>query len=484
MYIIKNSLRNIKRMFSRNLIIGIIITFTTLSACISLTVEKSGNDLISYYEDTNPVEVSFQVPRTRESMMGAGTTNEVEALTIDDIEKYGSSDLVSSYYYTMESMLNSDEVLPYSESEEDSNDESTDTDQMTGMRNPGMNMEIGDFRIIAYNDSSFNEEFISGDKKIIEGEMVHEDSSDNEIVISEQVALNNDILINDTVTFTTLDDVTKEFIVVGIYEDNTVETDSNIMNLNALDSSNVIYTTISTMESIVSDSNNDFRNMSGGLISRFYLNSVSDIDAFYEEALSLGLDENYEISSNEDEITSKLTPIEQISKFSSMFVIVVIIVGIIILSVINLLNIKERKYEIGVLRSIGMSKTKVAISLLTETFIVASVSLIIGISLSFILSQPVTDYMLEEQINTTITEAENASMNFGNERMGQQMMDKFNQSMGNGDVEYISDLTVTVDSNIILMVIAYTIILVLFSSLLAILNINKYEPNKILQSRG
>ncbi len=483
MYIIKNSIRNIKRMFSRNLIIGIIITFITLSACIALTVEQSGNDLIKYHEDTNPVEVTFSIPRDKNSM-GMGNMNESselpEEITIEDIETYGNSQYVDSYYYTMESMLNSDTVLPYTE--DDSTAEEQTNMNVGQMR--GMPTDMGDFRITAYNDSSFNDEFLSGDKKIIEGEMVHEDSLDNSIVISEQVALINDINLDDEVVFLNLDGEETTFIVTGIYEDNTVSDSSNIMNINALNSSNVVYTTINTIQYLISDSTESFKGMSSGLVSKFYLNSISDIDSFYEEAIELGLDDSYVINSNEDEITAKLTPIEQISKFGGMFVIVVIVVGIIILSVINLLNIRERKYEIGVLRSIGMSKWKVALNLLTETFIVALVSLIIGISLSFVLSQPVTDYMLKEQIETTLNEAENASMNFGNDRMGQELMNKFSTSMGNGDVDYISDLTVSIDISVIMMVITYTIVLVLFSSLLAILNINKYEPNKILQSRG
>ena len=49
------------------------------------------------------------------------------------------------------------------------------------------------------------------------------------------------------------------------------------------------------------------------------------------------------------------------------------------IAVINILNIRDRKYEIGVLRAIGMSKVKLILSLLTELFIVTIIAFVIGI---------------------------------------------------------------------------------------------------------
>lgn len=44
------------------------------------------------------------------------------------------------------------------------------------------------------------------------------------------------------------------------------------------------------------------------------------------------------------------------------FLIVILAIGAIVLIVLNIFNIRERKYEVGVLTAIGMKKSRVAIS--------------------------------------------------------------------------------------------------------------------------
>lgn len=57
---------------------------------------------------------------------------------------------------------------------------------------------------------------------------------------------------------------------------------------------------------------------------------------------------------------SSLVPLNNLSKFALTLLIVVLVVGGMMLVVITLLNVRERKYEIGVLTAIGVNKVKVA----------------------------------------------------------------------------------------------------------------------------
>ena len=55
-----------------------------------------------------------------------------------------------------------------------------------------------------------------------------------------------------------------------------------------------------------------------------------------------------------------LVPLNNLSKFALTLLIVVLAVGGVVLVAITLLNVRERKYEIGVLTAIGVNKVKVA----------------------------------------------------------------------------------------------------------------------------
>ena len=102
-------------------------------------------------------------------------------------------------------------------------------------------MQNGDFRITAYSDISYNEDFISGTKKIKDGTMIDKNSTDMVISISEELATENDLSVGDTITFTDTEDetITYEFKIVGIFENTSEETD-NFMNMNAMNSQNQI----------------------------------------------------------------------------------------------------------------------------------------------------------------------------------------------------------------------------------------------------
>ena len=118
MYILKNAWTNIKRNLGRNILIGIIILVITASSCIALAINTSGNKLIDSYINKNQLEVSFSLDMKnfRQDKNNDSNTT-VDKLTIDDVKKYSDSKYVSSYYYTLETSLSSDEIEPIDMSE-------------------------------------------------------------------------------------------------------------------------------------------------------------------------------------------------------------------------------------------------------------------------------------------------------------------------------------------------------------------------------
>ena len=158
------------------------------------------------------------------------------------------------------------------------------------------------------------------------------------------------------------------------------------------------------------------------------------------------------------------------------FLIIILIVGAIILAVINILNIRDRKYEIGVLRAIGMSKTKLILSLLTELFIVTVIAFIIGIIGGKLLSQPVTNKMLENEINSQQVQTENTRENFGGRGFERPNERRSTQN-------YEDSLTVTLDAKTIIILYSFGLILVIVSGSASAIFITKYNPNQILRNQ-
>ncbi|MDD3241698.1 MAG: ABC transporter permease [Bacilli bacterium] len=486
MYIIKNAWKSITRAKGRNILIGIIITIVTISACISLAINKSSDTLVNSYKNNNPIEVSFQLDPS--SLMNATTEEKesFETLTVDMIEEYGNSSLVSDYYYTLEASMSSDEINPvdYSTLTVDENAENENDSNRP-------KMDSGDFRLTAYSDFSYLEDFISGTKKITEGSMIEKDNTENVIVISEDLAEENDLELNDTITLYSNDeDTTYKFEIIGIYEDTSDVSEDSFAGMTSMNSRNQMYTNLTSLNEILEEqedttSENTKRMMSrNGLSAKFYLNDNDTLDEFEDEVREKGLSTYYSVNTNESETLATLEPIQNISNFSMTFLIVIFIVGAIVLTVINLINIRERKYEIGVLRAIGMSKLKVTAQLVSEIFIVSIISLLIGTSIGTLASQPVANMMLKGEIESYKEEVSNTQNNFGNGNFQRPSMNQNNNPIRKmAATDYVDSLSVSIDIITIIQLICVSMSLTLISGIVAVLSINKYEPNKILQNR-
>lgn len=474
MYIIKNAWINIKRHLGRNILIGLIVLVVALSSTIALSINTSGNKLIESYKDKNELAVSFRLDMSKLR----DESNTYTKLTVSDIENYADSDYVSSYYYTLDTSLSSDDIeaIDMSEKFEPKDNGNAPNSEIPrgdiGGNGDDMTSQ-GDYKITAYSDPSYIENFINGTSKITSGSMITKDDEENHIVISEELATQNDLEVGDEITFYLPSDssITYTFEITGIFETIDDSASDDFMNMNALNAQNQIYTTVTAINNILEDDDS-----SNSLNATIYLKNQDDLEAYAEEVKDKGLSDYYTLSDNTDEITSTLTPIKNISNFSMTFLIIILIVGAIILAVINILNIRDRKYEIGVLRAIGMSKTKLILSLLIELFIVTAIAFIIGIIGGKLLSQPVTNKMLENEINSQQVQTENTRENFGGRGFERPNERRATQN-------YEDSLTVTLDAKTVIILFSFGLILVIVSGSASAIFITKYNPNQILRNQ-
>lgn len=472
MYIIKNAWINIKRHLGRNILIGLIVLVVALSSTIALSINTSGNKLIESYKDKNELAVSFRLDMSKLR----DESNTYTKLTVSDIENYADSDYVSSYYYTLDTSLSSDDIeaIDMSEKFEPKDNGDAPNGEMPDRGQGKENMDSqGDYKITAYSDPSYIENFINGTSKITSGSMITKDDEENHFVISEELATQNDLEVGDEITFYLPSDssITYTFEITGIFETIDDSASDDFMNMNALNAQNQIYTTVTAINNILEDDDS-----SNSLNATIYLKNQDDLEAYAEEVKDKCLSDYYTLSDNTDEITSTLTPIKNISNFSMTFLIIILIVGAIILAVINILNIRDRKYEIGVLRAIGMSKTKLTLSLLIELFIVTVIAFIIGIIGGKLLSQPVTNKMLENEINSQQVQTENTRENFGGRGFERPNERRATQN-------YEDSLTVTLDVKTIIILFSFGLILVIVSGSASAIFITKYNPNQILRNQ-
>lgn len=480
MYIFKNALRSITRNKGRNVLIGLIILVIAISATISLAILSSSNKLIDSYYEKNNITATIGVSRSSiKQNMDKDSMDEMRdnfnsiSISFDDIKNYGDSEYVKSYYYEASTEVTSDELEVVSnnmEKRRPGDDKNSDEVNVEDQES--------NFTLKGYSSKSAMTDFIEGTYKITDGEA--DVSDEDSCIINDELASLNDLSVGDKVKVT-YNDTSYEFTIVGIYEDNS---NTDRMNMFS-NSSNQIIINIDKLNEINSDAS---------LSPTYILNSIDDATKFSEEVEKKGLSEYLEVQNNSEEVESGINSITNIKTFVTTFLIIVLIIGAIVLFVINMINIRERKYEIGVLRTVGMSKVKLSIQFIVETLMVSLISLIIGALIGSLLSVKVSNYLLENEINSQSEKRKQINENFGMPGERGMPSDKSERNnndkkMNNADfnsptISTVNEINAVVDIKVLLQLLGIGILLSFISSLVAMINIQKFRPLKILQERS
>ena len=548
MYILKNAVKSITRNKLRNILIGVIVLIISVSACVSLSIREAAEvakeDTLSNLQVTGTISFNRQkameeMKKDTSSSSSSSSSNKTDkskfdfdilqgsSLKLSDYMKYTKA-LKSgdSYYYSGAVSLNATgSILPYGTSEDDDDSSSSKSDSSNNgfMQPPGdfgdnnsqsntpsrqpFQVNQGDFSITGYSSykamlSMFGDD---GSYKITKGKMFDEESDALECIISNELATYNSLKVGDTIKLSNpeYEKETYKLKIVGIYKNSDSSSEEN-NRFRMNDPANNIYMNYNALSKIISksakannkttdsDGNKTSAKLTQNLAFTYTFKSVDNYNAFAKKVYKLGLSDKYSVNSSDlQQYENSLLPLNTLSNTAIWFFLIVLAVGGIILITLNIFNLRERKYEVGVLTAIGMKKAKVALQFVTEIFIVTFIALIIGTSIGAAVSVPVTNTLLSSQIQSSQSTGDSVKENFGfkpddnnsssnKPDFGGPMSSMFGQSKAQNYVDSVSSAT---NLFVIMELILVGLFLTIIASLAALISIMRYEPLKILSNR-
>ncbi len=553
MYILKNALRCIARSKGRNILIGIIALVIAVSACLGLSIRQAAD---SAKETTlEGMSVTATISYDRSSMMNdimggdqgpggnfdpskaggfdreqfADKMGDVSSLTLDEYEIYAKAESVQEFTYTLTAAFDgNDDLLPVSDETDDDSEKTTTSESKTGqggfggrMGFPGFgggNFTSSDFSIIGYSSDSAMTDFVNGNASILEGGSMFEEGSEAmECVLSEELALYNNLSVGDTITLVnpSLESEIYSLTVVGLYSSDSNNDFSMSMFGKSQDPANQIYMSAAALQVLLDqskansttvtdeDTGRERESAVTGSISATYV--FADVDAyntFEDEVRDLGLDDAYTVSSADlTAYENSLTPLNTLSNMAGWFLLVILIIGAVILVVLNIFNVRERKYEVGVLTAMGMKKWKVAAQFMCEILVVTMVAVLLGAVIGAVSSVPVTNALLAGQVEsqnsrqTQMDENFGRPGNFGGGRPGRNMGEMpsdisdasgggnpFDKMFG-GAADYVTEVNSAMNLTVVFQMLGVGLLLTLVAGTVSVLFIMRYDPLKILANR-
>lgn len=450
MYIIKNAIKNLGRNKGRNILLAVIIFAIILTTVVSIIINSTTDEIISDYKTRFGSEATIDYDY---DMLTNQEVANFSFLTLEQYIEYSKSDYIKETIIESTLPVILKDISPVS-----SNGDGVLTDSYVNL--------TGTTR------AQISSDFTSKSRTLTDGEVFKEP---NECIISEQLAAQNDLSVGDT--FTVYDEQKKNMqtlTITGIFEDLTMAAAnkagteySSLGNRN-----NEILTGIET----ISEGNLldlDYRHDAFYVL--YTLKDPGMLEDFTSQLREKGLPDYYRVTTDETSYQNIVGPVEAMSDITNMFLIVVLILGGVILVVLSTFSIRERKYEIGVLRAIGMKKAKVTAGLLVEMVAITALCLVIGLGTGVAVSQPIANSLLASQVE---------SVSASNQNNSQTDNDVFSRNNNSLDRSPLSEIDIQLNSSSVVSIILIALLLTVLSSISGIGYITKLEPMKILSERN
>lgn len=471
MYILKNALKNLGRNKDRNILLGIIIFVVILSTTVALVINTTSKNIIEDYKTRFGSKVTLSVDfdklmaDQKPDANGNFMFPTAPEISSQQYLAFADSDYLKSYQMDMLAGVTFSELKAVDEA-----------------ANEGMVGSIGgssddDYispkaKLLGYSDPNNLPHFVDGLRKIIKGNLYQ---GKNDCLVSSDFADLNKLDVGDT--FQVMDTASKKTVtlkVAGIYADATKESDlpEGVISFEGSygNRRNEILVSMDTMQ-------DNFDMGSLTVNAAYELKSPDLLDGFEKELREKGLPAAYMVETDEAGYNKIVAPVVGLSKISMTFMWVILVVGGVILLFITSMAIRERKYEIGVLRAMGMKKAKVAVMLVAETVMITVLCLTAGLGIGNAISQPIADSLIAGQVEAAenvqqggITQNPDGSVNIG--------------GAGEPDVEPLSEIDVALTPEAALQIMLIALALALLSSAAGVVFITKYEPMKILSERN
>ena len=466
MYIFGNALKNVVRNKGRNILIAAIIFVIIAATAVTLMINNTTSGIISDYKNRFSSQVNIS-PDIEKFRSGGNTPSAGGMMKLPSVTAQQSLDFADSEYikeYIMQIMIG-----VAGENLKGIDEGNSNNMQPVGGDDTGSVSAQFYLKNVFFDFDEGFRGFADGNGGMVE--------NDDECIVSEDFANLNNLSVGDKITlYASLhnDDMTSrrkikyELTLVGIYYDYTDEYAG--IQVSIANRRNEILTTTDTILSPVGEGESGF-----SVTATYFLKDPSMLKAFETEMRAKGLSEYLKVGTDETGYNSIVRPVEGLKSVSVTFMIIVLILGAVILILLSTIAVRERKYEIGVLRAMGMKKSGVALGLWFEMIAITCVCLCLGLLTGALLAQPISDMLLAGQIETAKAMGS---------LPGGAIASADSSSLLAGSLSALEDIDISLSINTIFEIIVIALGLASAAGLAAISKITKYEPIKILMERN
>lgn len=472
MNFIKRAFLNIKEKKGRSILLLLVMSAILLFVLSGIIIQNAAKSAIVTAKESSNATVTLTANREQafkniRKSKSKSTTLSLPSVSIATAKKIAKSSYVKSYIVTNSTTVNAKSFTAIKTSS------SSQSGPSMGGNNKSQSSS-GDITLSGV--SSTSTVLSSSSAKLVSGRgLTVSDANTNNVIIEKELAKDNSLKVGSTIKVKDTDDKVRTLKVVGIYKASSTASSGG---MGQSDPGNTIYTSAQYV--------NKVKGTTGKAESvTFIMNNPAKASAFIKQAKKLISTSKFSLTTDDSTYQSLLTPLNNVKSFANKIVWLVTIAGTIILALIVILMIRERRYEIGVLLSMGEKRWKVISQFFTEMFVVLIFSTIIAV----IGGGFVGNYMSKELVSqSSSTTTSTMTVGSGQSQGGTPTQGGMpngggatQQGQNTGSQQSsLSNLEVSVDLMSILELFGFGLVIILIAILAGTVNVLRLEPKKIL----
>lgn len=454
MNLFKYARENLKIYKYRTVIMVVTLVLVVTASVVGISIQSATQDIATQYRNQIGAQVNIEADNKKINKGGKSPVR----ITAEQYEQIAQLEYVKKYSYLTELVLRSSQLKAVGQDEQKGEDKSG----IVGA--DGVKLDTPTLKVIGGAGNVELPEFKDGTRSIIEGEAPQ---NKFEAIISQELAKLNGIKVGDTIKLNDIEGkVEQEFKVTGIYEDNTVEDGGTGIDMPIFNRRNEIITTFESVAPLNLGGLNTVR-------ATFEINDPKDFDAFYQAVRGLGISEDYKISIDQKSFDKAVGPINNLNSTVSYFMMIILLIAGGVLMLLSILAIKERQYEIGVLRAMGMKKTKVGMSFILESMMILFIAMIIGFGIGAVITKPIASSLLDSQIqqmNDANKDEDDASILFAPDQ--------------SQNVKTVDSLNASINAVVVLKIASLGFAIIIFTNIINIIYIMRFQPMEIMRKKN
>lgn len=493
---LKRSWLSIRRKLGRTIVLTLIFFMMANLVLAAITIKSAVAAQMDYAKSTlgGTVTVQADMDAIRESqkeqmeagadrkeMFGQMMRPQIDVETANKIASY--SEYVKDYSYEVSASANAGDLSTV--------EKSSNMPEMPGgfggsRKNDDAELD-GDITISGINAYAYISGVKNESMSIKDGTYFDEDTDDSALISYEFAEL-NELKVGDTFKVKNIystDEI--ELTVIGIYDSSEARADAN-----------TIYMNTATAAKFLSEENYNEGNYEVSNANFYMLNS-DKADEFVEKInadFSALAENNLKIAVDTSEYDAMSGSIESVGSFATTILIIVVVAAVIIVTLIVTLNVRDRRYEMGVLLSLGAHKRNVVAQIATELVIVGTLGFVLASVSGTFLAKSMGQSIIDSQTTASKQQSEKNFGRPGASTGGGSSMPGGGSFSGGGDFspknmkEKIMsgrEQKIELDINaapidfLLLFVTGYLVIIL--ALILPSVNIMRYQPKEILAGK-